>query len=175
MKTKVLSSFDYKKTENKLTIYKGYMFAYGYVGYVPNTVLYFNKTAATQYHFVYVEIDKSVIPNTCAIKVKNNQGGNKILPTTFRQDVLSSIKTGVYQLPLYLVELDSNGIKEVVDLRSKIKHDKIKKVKSTNETNKITGVVEEGVVSTTYEYTDCSERLATTGFVYLATFAAINN
>lgn len=136
MKTRKVTSFEYEYEGNRLEISEGYAFAYGYVAYAPSTTLYFNRTSATQYHIVYLEIDKSVIPNLCAIKVKNNQASNIIKPSTLRQDILSIVKTGVFQLPLFIVELNSKGIVSVQDKRLKTKY--IKQVNLCEETGRIT-------------------------------------
>lgn len=95
----------------------GMMFAYGYFGSAPAADFTFLPPAVEQWHIIYVELDKSVIPNTCIIKTKNNQGSGRVLPNTFRQDELSLVKTGVFQLPLWAIRITNKGI-EVEDLRT---------------------------------------------------------
>lgn len=153
LKTKTQYSFDVLAQDNTmLKLNKGYIVAYGYIGYEEPKTFNFNPTAATQYHFIYGEIDRSVIPNTFELKVKNNQGGKDIKPTTFRQDILSTVKTGVFQLPLYRVKLGSNGIEEIKDLRYELNlmKDYIKSVKEVNDTKKITGTINRTVTLNWY-------------------------
>lgn len=102
---------------NKITIGQGVMFAYGYFGYADEFSFEFIRPSIPQYHIIYAELDRSQIPNTCKIKAKNNQSSIKI-ENAFRQDILSKVKTGIFQLPLWRVKIDSSGIKEVVDLRA---------------------------------------------------------
>lgn len=156
-----------KKTDT-ITVDKGIMFAYGYFGILPESIkIPFIKPSATQYRIIYAEIDRSVIPNTFKIKVKNNQGSNKIKPTTFRQDYLTAIKTGVFQLPLWQVELNNEGIEDVVDVREL--KDYIKQVHHTNyTTGKVTKSISENAIATTQPITNISKRLATTEFVHKA-------
>lgn len=160
-----------------VTIDFGVMFAYGYLGCLPKPVtFYFHKVALTQYQFIYAELDKSVIPNTFKVKTKNNQSGFSIKPTTFRQDELSTVKTGVYQLPLYRVTLTENGITQVDDLRD-IKQG-VKFVKYSNETKKIKngGEIEQGVQTDfTPAVTDSSNSFATSLFVHNAIRNYIDN
>lgn len=141
---------------------KGIMFAYGYFGYVDSSTFYFVKPAVTQYHYIYVELDKSVIPNTCILKVKNNQS-SKNIENAFRQDVLSLVKTGIYQLPLYMVELNSNGINNVEDIRSL--RQSIKKVFKANITKGITGTIASNVTAPTGAINQYGKSPATTHFV----------
>lgn len=167
----------YKSGEN-VVVEKGIMFAYGYFGIFPETyTIPFIKTSATQYRIIYAEIDKSVIPNTCTIKVKNNQGSDKIKPTTFRQDYLTAIRTGVFQLPLWRVKLNSEGIEDIdglVDLRDLRNY--IMKVNHSNYTSgKVLGEISETATATTQPKTDKSKRLATTEFVHLAIRDYIDN
>lgn len=170
-------NFNATVSDNKSSVIveKGIMFAYGYFGILPESVtMPFIKSSATQYRYIYAEIDRSVVPNTFMIKVKNNQGSNKIKPTTFRQDYLTAIRTGVFQLPLWQVELNSEGIVEIKDVRDL--KDYIMKVKHTdNTTSKVTGEISTSAIATTQPITDNSEKLATTNFVHLATRDYIDN
>ena len=168
-------NFNAHKEGNSVVVEKGIMFAYGYFGIFPKSVtIPFIKPSATQYRFIYAEIDRSVVPNTCIIKVKNNQGSNKIKPTTFRQDYLTAIRTGVFQLPLWQIELNSEGIAKIVDIRDL--KDYIMQVEHTNATtHTVTGEISLGAKATTQPITDNSEKLATTEFVHLATRDYIDN
>lgn len=168
-------NFSETHDKNSVTIEKGIMFAYGYFGIFPKTyTIPFIKPSTTQYRFIYAEIDRGVVPNTCTIKVKNNQGSDKIKPTTFRQDYLTAIRTGVFQLPLWRVELNNEGVVNVVDVRDLRNY--IMKVKHSNyTTNKVTGEISPLAIATTQPITDNSEKLATTEFVHLATRNYIDN
>ena len=94
----------------------GYVYAYGYIANIPNpTVFVMNLGAIPQYYFAYVEIDKSVIPNTCTIKMKNNQNSPYMNEWTFRQDELSSVKTGIHQTPICLLRTSVEKGIEIVE------------------------------------------------------------
>lgn len=166
-------NFNAYKEGNSVVVEKGIMFAFGYFGILPETIkIPFIKTSAVQYRFIYAEIDRSVIPNTFTIKVKNNQGSDKVKPTTFRQDYLSAVKTGVFQLPLWRVQLDNEGIADIdglTDLRQELGllKDCIKQVKKTHiTTGRVTKEVKPEAKFTTANALDKSERVATTLFVH---------
>lgn len=158
-----------------VTLEKGIMFAYGYFGYLPESIeIPFIKPSATQYRFIYAEIDRSTIPNTFIIKVKNNQGSDKIKPTTFRQDYLTSIRTGVFELPLWRVELNEMGIVELVDVRDL--KDYIRTVKHSDfTTGKVLKEIGATATGTTQSITDKSRKLATTWFVHKTVRNYIDN
>lgn len=160
---------------NNVVVEKGIMFAYGYFGIFPETyTIPFIKPSSTQYRFIYAEIDRSVVPNTCMLKVKNNQGSDKIKPTTFRQDYLTAIRTGVFQLPLWRVELNNEGIVKIVSVRDlrnaigKVKH-------SDNTTTRVTKEISPNAIATTQPTNDRSKKLATTEFVHLAAMKYIDD
>lgn len=138
---------------------KGLMFAYGYVGgIIENATLDFSLPSGTQYHFIYAEIDMSKIPNVFYIKTKNN---GRATTAEWRQDYLSSVRTGVFQLPLWRVKLTSNGITEITDLRER-------KTKIHNAVNTKYSIKANNVGSnaraTTQSLGDNSTKLATTEY-----------
>ena len=93
------------KGTNRVQFNGGYVYAYGYIAYIPNpTVFNLYLGAVPQYYFAYVEIDKSVVPNVCEIKLKNNQNSPYMNEWTFRQDELSRVKTGIHQTPICLLK-----------------------------------------------------------------------
>ena len=158
--------FDIKsRYTDTLIIDSGLMFAYGYLGLSPREATFtFNKTAAVQYHFIYAEIDKSVVPNKFKITTKNNQASPLIKPTTFRQDILSTVKTGVFQLPLYQVKITLSGISEVIDLRNDYKY--FKNVKRSDDTKEVVGSISSSVTGTTQQASSNSLLVATTMHVH---------
>lgn len=158
-----------------VTINKGIMFAYGYFGVLSQpTSLTFIKTSVTQYRFIYAEIDKSVVPNTFSIKIKNNQGSNKINPNTFRQDYLSAVKTGVFQLPLWQITLGEMGIEEIKDIRP-LRNYIMQTSFAEYATEKVIGKISETATGTTQDKSDISKKLATTQFVKTLTRNYIDN
>ena len=173
----VINGFAETHNTDSITLDFGVMFAYGYFGCLPSAVtLYFHKVAQTQYQFIYAELDKSTIPNTFKIKVKNNQGGKNPKPTDFRQDILSVVKTGVFQLPLYRITLNENGIAEVRSEITNYTYSRIKKTYRTTATNNISGRVGNGSYCVTNPATsDNSKKIATTDFVHRACVDYINN
>lgn len=165
-------SVDYNVGESNIKVGKGVMFAYGYVGYVDSCEIYLIRPAIPQYHIIYAELDRSKIPNTCILKVKNNQSSTNI-ENTFRQDYLDKVRTGVFQLPLWRVKIGSNGIEEVVDLRDK--KDSIKNVYYADKCERVYDFINSSVKATTQPTTNISEKIATTEFVHAQTRAIIDN
>lgn len=165
-------SVDYNVGESNIKVGKGVMFAYGYVGYVDSCEIYLIRPAIPQYHIIYAELDRSKLPNTCILKVKNNQSSTNI-KNTFRQDYLDKVRTGVFQLPLWRVKIGSNGIEEVVDLRDK--KDSIKNVYYADKCERVYDFINSRVKATTQPITDNSEKIATTMFVHNATMAYIGS
>lgn len=112
----VVMKSESEEKSNRVQFNGGYVYAYGYIGNIPNpTVFVMILGAIPQYYFAYVEIDKSVIPNTCTIKMKNNQNSPYMNDYTFRQDELSSIKTGVHQTPICLLRTSVDKGIEIVE------------------------------------------------------------
>lgn len=162
----------YTLNPSSVQVGKGIIFAYGYVGYVDNSVFEFIRPAIPQYYIIYVELDRSKIPNACTLKVKNNQSSTSI-ERTFRQDYLDKIRTGIFQLPLWRVKVGSNGIEEVVDLRKL--YDKPKQVQYSINTKRVVGKIDSGVTAVTQPNNDNSNKIATTMFVHNATRDYIDN
>lgn len=165
-------SIKYEINTSSVEVGKGIMFAYGYLGYIDKCVLEFIRPAISQYHIIYVELDRSKIPNICTLKVKNNQSSTSI-ERTFRQDYLDKVRTGVFQLPLWRVKVGSNGIEEVVDLRKL--YDKPKQVQYSINTKRVVGKIDSGVTAVTQPNNDNSNKIATTMFVHNATRDYIDN
>lgn len=139
---------------------KGLMFAYGYVGGILDSAkIDFSLPSGTQYHFIYAEIDMSRIPNVFSIKTKNN---GRATTATWRQDYLSSVRTGIFQLPLWRVKLTNNGIAELTDLRES-------RTKLFNAIHAVNAVKANNVGSnaraTTQTAGDNSTKIATTAYV----------
>lgn len=163
----VYYNFLYDYTDTSFSLSRGIVQAYGYMGILDKPLTFvFNKTAATQYHFIYAEIDKSVVPNVFSIKIKNNQASSIIKDTTFRQDVLSLVKTGVYQLPLYRITINENGINEIEDI---VTTAPIKRVKHTNVTQSVTKQIASEATAVTQSDTLTAineKRIATLQYVH---------
>lgn len=162
----------YQQNTSSVEVDKGIMFAYGYFGFVDKSKFEFIKPAIAQYHIIYAELDKSKIPNTCILKVRNNQSSTNI-ERMFRQDYLNRVRTGIFQLPLWRVKVDSNGIQEVVSLRDL--KDSIKQVSVTNICKSVIGEIDGDATATTQPITDKSKKIATTMFVHSATRDYIDN
>lgn len=107
-----------KKAPSILHVNAGYAMAYGYAGeHEGQDIDFVIKPPVAQYHIVYLKWDKSVLPNAFFIGVKNNYASKEITEFSLRRDVLSAIKTGVFQLPIAIVKVDKSGISEIIDLR----------------------------------------------------------
>ena len=142
---------------NTVHVSGGTVFAYGYFGSAKATDFTFLPPAVEQWHIIYAELDRSIIPNRCTLKTKNNQSSSRILPNTFRQDELSLVKTGVYQVPLWFIRVTNKGV-EVEDLRTneytnpqgrtydlRQLRKYIKNVYNTDNTSRVTGTIDSTV------------------------------
>lgn len=116
----------------------GFCFAYGYCAYHPATQIDFLIPVVEQYQLIYAELDRSAIPNSVQIKTKINYG-SRVLYNTFRQDVLSTIKTGKFQVPLWLVKLTNTGEVEFKSIR--VLRDCISNVVYAHYTKRISGTI----------------------------------
>lgn len=105
--------------KGKLKIQDGMGFAYGYFAYAPATEITILLPAVEQYHIIYFELNLSTVPQSCTVNIKNNQSSPNILQNTLRQDQLSTIKTGVFQIPLWVIKATNKGIEIYEDLREK--------------------------------------------------------
>lgn len=130
-------------SKSRIKINKGTSFAYGYFGSLVEPVVFdLLLPSNPQYMLIYCEFDRSRLPNTYKIKIKNNQSSPYVNENTFRQDVLSSVKTGVFQEPLYLLEVSSTGIEIQQDLRQLKSY--IRNVGYATQTARITGWINDG-------------------------------
>lgn len=158
-----------------VTIHDGLAFAYGYFGSSEEVEFIILPPAVEQYHIVYLEFDRSVIPNACMLKIKNNQASaNWKAPNLFRQDQLSAIKTGVYQMPLWLLRVTNKGIRSATDLRNMRYYPQ--HVLHSDNANNVSGggTIGENVTVPTADEVDISEIVANTEYVVRAVLAEIN-
>lgn len=168
---------EWKRYSNVVHVNAGTMFAYGYFGEAEAADFTFLPPAVEQYHIIYAELDKSVIPNKCTIKTKNNQGSSRIIPNTFRQDELSTVKTGIYQLPLWIIKITQNGIESIYlprsqyDLRNIV--DNINNVVEAEEAYTLKGTVaKNAIVQAGYTYPE--DGVADREYVQELIWSAIN-
>lgn len=150
-----------------ITITDGIACAYGYCAYYDSVMFSILPPAVLQYHLIYLEIDRSRIPNACAIKIKNNQS-SPYYEMAFRQDVLSSVKTGIFQLPLWRIKMSSDGIIEQKDLRKILLHGSIENTQHTDTAYVVRKSLENGVTCANQPLTDNSQKIANTAFVQTA-------
>ena len=159
---------------NQVVISDGLAVAYGYFGYSPRVVFDILPPAVLQYHLIYAEWDRSVIPNKFSIKIKNNQS-SPYYDTAFRQDVLSVVKTGIFQLPLWRIAIANNGIVDApTDLR--VLREKIDIVQHSDDTVRVLsgGGLHDTVTCITQAIDDSSNKVASTAFVCAAIKAEID-
>ena len=100
-----------------VTIGPGLAHAYGYFG-LSDAPVQFNfviPSTATQYAKVYVEFDLSARPQSMAIKV-TPQSDTSVIELI--SDNLSTLTTGIYQIPLYLVTIKTDASITCTDLRT---------------------------------------------------------
>lgn len=165
-----------KSGRSAVTVFAGIAYAYGYYGISDSVEISFLNPPLTQYHMIYLEWNKSVIPNTFRVKSRNNYASPQIYKTTFRGDVLSFMKTGVFQLPVAIVAVGKNGVQEITDLRSS---DTLYPVYRTplltpypykaeyadsGSDTEIEGTLKNGVTAATIYASDSSGKIATTKY-----------
>ena len=100
-----------------VTIGPGLAHAYGYFG-LSDAPVQFNfviPSTATQYAKVYAEFDLSARPQSMAIKV-TPQSDTSVIELI--SDNLSTLTTGIYQIPLYLVTIKTDASITCTDLRT---------------------------------------------------------
>lgn len=138
-------NFDILNQSNStIKLCKGVCYAYGYIGYIDIAEINFIRPSLPQYHIIYVELNKSVIPNVCTLKTKNNGSNGNIEINTLRQDYLSVIRTGICQIPLYVVKLTSEGIETIKDERPLKKH--IRQTEIAESTCEVVGEIDKYAV-----------------------------
>ena len=168
--------FEYSIDKYDVKISDGMCFAYGYFGYSAPKSFSILPPAVESYFVIYARIDRSVIPNGYDLFIKNNYASPNIGTNTFRQDVLTTIKTGVYELPLWVFRVTNQGIdefsfKDLRPLRTQI----LKANNSDYATCVLkNGKLEDGVTAVTQTITDSSKKVATTEFVQKAIRAEIS-
>lgn len=95
----------------------GMAHAFGYFGLSdsPQTFNYVIPSSQTQYSKVYAEFDLSARPQSFSIKVTPQSDTSVI---ELQQDDLSEVTTGIFQLPLFLIKIQTNGTITFEDIRS---------------------------------------------------------
>lgn len=163
-----------ENSNNLLHLTDGIAFAYGYVAYSKAIDISILLPAVDQYHLIYLEIDKSEVPNVCTVKVKNNMSNPNINVTTFRQDQLSTIRTGIFQIPLWQIHITNEGIKAIQDLRTL--RSKIENVSHSDTANHVNngGIIGNNVTAVTQDININSDLIATTAYVQNLIKYAVN-
>lgn len=165
-------------SESRIHVTRGLMYAYGYLGYMPtDSDFYIVPPSVPQYYIVYAEIDKSVIPNTFKISILNNQGSDKV---DLRQDVLSSVRTGIFRMPLHRLLVYYNKTDDGIDVKIgettdlRVLNLPVQSVTSVDSAKVITESLGIDVSATTQSAGDISNKVATTAFVDRAVTNEVN-
>lgn len=174
--------FIYSVSGNTISVSDGICFAYGYFGYCKAKEFNIFPPAVEQYYIIYARIDKSVIPNTVELLIKSNYASPNIGLNTFRQDVLSTVKTGVYEIPLWVFRATNKGVDELAISDKRPLRENIKKVEYSDYANVVEmGNLQDGefniqneATAVTQAITDSSNKVATTAFTDAAIQAEIN-
>jgi len=158
----------------------GMVHAYGYFGMSDaiTQIDFVMPTSATQYARIYAEINLSVTPHRFSIKATAQSSSSNIGLT---QNNLATTPSGVYQIPLYLLTISSNGVITATDQRpqnTKPEHAKNaeQSINSTNANNLVSGgTIASNVTAVTQAQSDNTTKLATTAYVRsaIATLQAI--
>ena len=151
----------------------GLAYAYGYFG-MSDAPVQFNfviPSSGTQYSKVYAEIDLSARLQAITIKVTPQSDTSVI---ELQQDKLSEITAGIYQIPLYLISIQTNGTITFSDQRNMLNRiayssHSIDGDLATNSKNLISGgTIASNVTAHTQAQTDNSTKVATTSYVRTA-------
>lgn len=176
--------FSYFVNGNTVRITDGMCFAYGYFAYCFAKEFSILPPVVENYYVIYARIDRSVIPNTVELLIKNNYASPNIGINSFRQDVLSTIKTGVYEIPLWIFKATNKGVDTESFVNFRPLREKIKRAEYSDYTSKTVlydsyseerrGHLENGVTATTQPTSDNSTKVATTSYVQAAIKEEIN-
>lgn len=111
---KISYSQDGEYYGDKVEMGSGIAFAYGFKGVMDTTtsfdIIKYSTGNTNEYYYIIAEFDTTVIPNKFTLKLIYNSFTETI---SFRQDNLLKSAIGIYQLPLYKLQvtLDSDGDK----------------------------------------------------------------
>lgn len=152
----IADSFQQK---NKLIVESGMLYAYGYTGSLDRAEFSVFLPSAKQYWYLYGEINLSDAPNYFSLNLKNNQASNQ---PRWRQDNLSSARTGVFQLPLAEIEITRNGIAEIRYLFQA--KEKIWRVAGSTRAALVTESVSSATTGYQQAFSDNSKKVSTCGF-----------
>lgn len=111
------NKFPVSIVDRGVVIGPGLAHAYGYFG-MSDAPVQFNfviPSTATQYAKVYVEFDLSARPQSMAIKVTPQSDTSVI---ELLSDNLSTLTTGIHQIPLYLVTIKTDATITCSDIRT---------------------------------------------------------
>lgn len=155
-----------------VSIGPGMMQAFGYFGMSdsPIDLTFVFPSGSSQYSTVYAEINLSVTPHQFAIKATPQSSTTAV---SLFQDNLAQMPSGLYQLPLYSLTINSNQTITSSDQRQLINKPEHAKnceqaINSTNAVN-LNGTIASGVIAITQAITDNSTKVATTALVNLKT------
>jgi len=147
----------------------GMAHAYGYFGMSDSVVRldFIPPSGSAQYARVMAEINLSTTPHRFNIRATAQSSTTNISLT---QNNLSTTPSGIYQIPLYLLTIHSNGTITATDQRTsftKPEHAKNAEhsTSATNATNLVSGGnIASNVTATTQSASDNSTRIATTAY-----------
>lgn len=160
----------------------GMVQAFGYFGMSdsPTQLTFVYPAGSAQYSRIYAEINLSVTPHQFEIKATSQSTTSNI---PLLQDDLSAMPSGVYQVPLYLLTINSNNTITYTDQRvnnTKPEHAKnaenaAQATNSTHANNLATGgTIASNVTATTQAQSDNTTKVATTAYVRAAVEAIKN-
>ena len=151
----------------------GVAHAFGYFGMndAPVRMTFVPPTGSAQFARVIAEINLSTTPHRFNIRATNQSTSSNI---TLTQNNLNSTPAGIFQIPLYLLTINSNGTITATDQRpqfTKPEHARNAEhaTAATNATNLTgTGTIATGVTAVTQTQATNNTRVATTAYVRTA-------
>jgi hypothetical protein len=167
------NKFAISMIDRGIVIGPGLVQAYGYFGLSdsPAQFNYLIPSSGTQYSKVYAEIDLSARPQNFAVKVTPQSESTVI---ELQDDNLNDITSGICQIPLYLINIKTDGTITYSDIRPMI--EKVAYASHSNNSDMATnsrnivagGTIASTVTATTQSQNDNSTKVATTSYVRTA-------
>jgi hypothetical protein len=170
------SRFAITNRDRGVQIGTGMVCAHGYFGLsdAPTQINFVIPSSGSQFARIIAEINLSTSPHRFSIRATAQSTSSNIGLT---QQSLTTTPSGIFQVPLYLVTINSNGVITHTDQRvqlQKVEHARLAEdsTRATNATNLVSGgTIASNVTAVTQAQTSNATLVATTAFVR----TAINN
>ena len=158
-------------TDRGVSIAAGLCYVNGYFGMSDSPTL-LNVTfpsGSAQFARVFAEVNLSVTPHRFQIRASNQSTSNNI---PLIQDNLAIAASGIHQIPLFLLQINSNRTIGITNQRNML--NRIDQAQNSVNAGNLTGTIETAVTGVTQAENNNSTRIATTEYADRAARAALN-